>query len=142
MKINSISFFSGFLFSIGLILAGMTNPHKILGFLDFFGVWDPSLIFVMIGAISIHSVFYRFISKKKTPVFEKEWHIPKNKNITVNLIFGSTLFGIGWGLAGYCPGPALISLAQPNKSVVLFALSLISGMAVFYFLDKKFKFKR
>ncbi len=137
MKNKLTALFVGFIFSIGLGISGMTQPQKIIGFLDFSGNWDPSLIFVMIGAISFHSLAYKFIRKQKFPLFSKQWCVPEQKEITPALIIGSILFGIGWGLAGYCPGPALTSLATLEIKPFLFVLSMLTGMILFRFLNNK-----
>lgn len=137
MKNNIIAFIVGFIFAIGLCLAGMTQTQKIIGFLDVFGNWDPSLIFVMIGAIGIHFIAYRLIIKRSAPLFSNQWYIPNKKEITVRLVVGSLLFGIGWGLGGYCPGPAVVSLASLQLSPVIFVASMIGGMIIFRVLFRK-----
>ena len=126
-----VSFFSGIIFSIGLGLAGMLQPSKIIGFLDIFGDWDPSLIFVMIGAIAVHSLAYSFARKKKSPVFDPKFYIPTRKDINGRLIGGAILFGMGWGISGYCPGPGIASLASVHPSSLVFVLSMLVGMIVF-----------
>lgn len=125
------SFAVGFLFAIGLGVSGMTQPKKVIGFLDLFGEWDPSLIFVMLGAILVHLVLYRIIRKRNAPLFSESWHIPTKKEITRRLIVGSLIFGLGWGIAGYCPGPALVSLATFTLRPALFVLFMLIGMKTF-----------
>ena len=120
MRQNLFSAFVGFLFSIGLGISGMTNPQKVISFLDIFGSWDPSLLFVMVGAIVVHFTAYRLIKKRKLPIYSSEWHVPRGNKITRGLIIGSILFGAGWGLAGYCPGPALVSLATLSTRPIFF----------------------
>lgn len=142
MKAGLASLVVGFLFAIGLGVSGMTQPAKVMGFLDLFGNWDPSLIFVMAGAIAVHSVAYRFIRKRSSPLLSLHWHLPTKRELTPALIIGSVLFGIGWGLAGYCPGPALTSLASLKSEPFLFVLSMIGGMLVFKWLDKIYKFQK
>ncbi len=132
----------GFIFAIGLGLSGMTQPRKVVGFLDLFGAWDPTLIFVMIGAIAVHFLTYRWIRKKDAPWFSESWHVPTKKEITPALIFGSVLFGMGWGLAGYCPGPAITSLASLDSRPALFVASMLAGMFLFKLADKKMKFQK
>jgi len=132
----------GFIFAIGLGVSGMTQPQKVIGFLDVFGAWDPSLIFVMIGAIVLHFLTYKWIRSRKSPLFSSEWQVPTKKEITPPLIVGGILFGIGWGLAGFCPGPAITSLASFEAKPFIFVLSMLVGMFLFQQLDKKIKFKK
>ena len=120
------SLLSGLIFGLGLTLSSMTNPAKVIGFLDITGNWDPSLMFVMIGAILISSpVFYMLRNNK--PLFALSFEIPKIKKIDSQLIFGSTLFGVGWGAVGFCPGPAISSLALLNSLSILFVISMVVG---------------
>jgi len=122
-----ISFISGIIFGVGLSVSNMINPEKVLGFLDLFGQWDPSLIFVMMGAIIVSApVFFLFRNKNK-PLFADNFSIPTLKSIDKNLIIGSGTFGIGWGMVGFCPGPAISSLALLNTYSVLFVLSMLGG---------------
>lgn len=125
------SFLAGFIFAIGLGISGMTDTKKVIGFLDVFGNFDPSLIFVMIGAIAIHFIAFKFIMKQPSPILDTKWYVPNQKKLTPSLIIGSILFGIGWALAGYCPGPALTSLASLNAKPFIFVVSMIGGMAFF-----------
>lgn len=142
MKNNLSALLVGLIFSLGLSLSGMTNPEKIKGFLDVFGSWDASLIFVMIGAIGVHFLTYKLIRKRNSPLFSARWHLPQKSEITKSLIIGSVLFGIGWGLAGYCPGPAVASLTTLSSNVWLFFVCMIVGMFAFKIADKKFNFNR
>jgi len=142
MKNNFSAALVGFIFALGLGYSGMTQPQKVIGFLDIFGNWDPSLIFVMIGAIAVHALFYQVILKKPRPLFADKWQVPQKFQITPPLVIGGVLFGIGWGIAGYCPGPAVTSLADLNFSVFVFVLSMVAGMLLFKLLDTKFKFNR
>jgi len=130
------SFLIGFLFSLGLGIAGMLQPAKIISFLDIFGSWDPSLLFVMIGAIGIHAPLYYLIRKRKSPIFSIQWHVPNSKEITPQLIIGSILFGIGWGLAGYCPGPALVSLGSFQSNALIFVSTMIITMILYQKVEK------
>lgn len=136
MKHGLISFGSGFLFSWGLIISGMVQPSKVKAFLDIFGVWDPSLAFVMIGAIVTHLIAYRFIKKKDSPLLGGEFHLPTSKKPDLRLISGAAIFGAGWGLAGLCPGPALTSLAGLNYKAIIFVSAMIAGMLFFSLLKK------
>ena len=106
------SFVSGVLFAVGLGVGGTTKPAKVTAFLDFFGDWDPSLAFVMIGAILMHAVLYRLIRRRPVPLFASAFSIPTRTDIDTRLVGGAALFGIGWGLGGFCPGPAVTSLAS------------------------------
>lgn len=129
-KQNAVSFTVGFLFAVGLAISGMTQPQKIIGFLNPWD-WDPSLLFVMMGAVGVHLISYFLVRRKPSPLLDTEWHVPTRKDITTRLILGSALFGIGWGLAGFCPGPALTSLAAGDIRSVLFVGTMIFGMILF-----------
>jgi len=148
IKIYLVSFISGLIFALGLGLSGMVLPEKVLGFLDVFenwGNWDPSLIFVMLGAMLIHMISYYWIKKIKKmpyPILSQEWHLPTKKEITPSLLVGSVLFGIGWGLVGLCPGPALVSLSKGQVEIFIFVANMIFGMILFRLLNKIFNFKR
>lgn len=131
MMFHLISFLSGLVFALGLGISGMTQPQKIVGFLDVFGSWDPSLLFVMIGAIGIHSLAYLTLPKK--------FSIPGTQQITKKLVIGSFLFGVGWGISGFCPGPGVVSLFSGNGSSVIFVLSMLIGM---FFYRLLFSVKR
>jgi hypothetical protein len=132
------SYLSGLIFSIGLAVSGMTQPKKVLAFLDIFGDWDSSLMFVMVGAIGAYSVVYRLVLKRQKPLIEDKLQIPEPRKVDKELILGAIIFGIGWGLAGFCPGPALTSLATLQKAPLIFGLGLIGGMITFKLLrDRK-----
>ena len=126
-----ISLLSGTIFGIGLVISEMINPQKVLGFLDIFGNWDPSLTFVMIGALIVSLPMFHIIKKKEKPLLEEKFDYSNNKNIDQRLIFGSILFGAGWGLGGLCPGPAISSLALLNFYSISFVISMFVG---FYFV--------
>ncbi len=130
-----ISFVSGIVFAAGLGIGGMTQPAKVIGFLDFAGNWDPSLAFVMIGAIAVHSILYRVIRKRPSPLFSQAFSLPTRTDIDLRLVGGAMIFGLGWGIAGFCPGPALTSLASGNLSLVIFTVSMIAGMLLYKFVD-------
>lgn len=129
-KQNVVAFVVGFLFAIGLAISGMTQPQKVIRFLDPWD-WDPSLSFVMFGALGIHLISYPLIRRRSSPLLDTKWHIPTRKNVTARLITGSALFGIGWGLSGFCPGPALTSLTSGGIRSALFVGSMIFGMLLF-----------
>jgi len=122
-----ISLISGAIFGFGLTVSSMTNPAKVLGFLNLFGQWDPSLIFVMIGAIIVSSPFFFLFKSKEKPLFAQSFLIPEIKKIDTKLIIGSSLFGIGWGSVGLCPGPAISSLALLNNYSLAFIVSMFLG---------------
>ena len=123
------SFLCGLLFGTGLMISGMTQPAKVLGFLDIFGRWDPTLAFVMAGALAISSAGYTLARRQGRPVLAAEHLWPKRTDIDRPLIVGSVLFGIGWGLAGLCPGPALENLASLSPRVIVFVVAMIAGMS-------------
>lgn len=123
-----VVFAVGVLFALGLGISGMTQPQKVVGFLDILGSWDPSLMFVMIGAIGVHMISYRLIRKRSSPVLTADWHVPAEKRIDSKLLLGAALFGAGWGIAGYCPGPAITSLASFEAQPLIFVGSMIFGM--------------
>ncbi len=125
------SLLAGLVFGIGLILSGMTNPAKIIGFLDFTGKWDPSLVFVMLGAIFVSFFAFRIAEKKSSTVLGQPISIPSKKDLDARLIAGSAIFGIGWGLAGYCPGPGLASIATGGLQPILFVIAMLVGMALY-----------
>jgi len=122
-----IALVAGFLFSFGLCLGGMTRPQVVIGFLDL-SAWNPALLFVMLGALLVHAPAYYFLKHRKTPFLDLHWHLPRTKKVTGRLVFGSMIFGIGWGLAGYCPGPALASLSTRSSEIIGFVLMMVAGM--------------
>ena len=128
-----VALFCGTIFGIGLVISQMINPAKVLGFLNVFGEWDPSLAFVMIGALIISSPLFHLFKNKEKPIFSTSFSISENKEIDKRLIFGSILFGAGWGLAGLCPGQAISSIALLNISSVTFVFSMFIG---FYIASK------
>lgn len=123
------SFLCGLVFGAGLMISGMTQPAKVLGFLDIFGRWDPTLAFVMAGALAIASVGYAWARRQGRPVFAAQHLWPNRTDIDRPLVVGSVLFGIGWGLAGLCPGPALENLASLSPRVIVFVIAMIAGMS-------------
>jgi uncharacterized membrane protein YedE/YeeE len=125
------SFLCGLIFGSGLLISGMTQPAKVLGFLDIFGRWDPTLAFVMSGALAVSSVGYALARRQIRPVIAAQHVWPKKADINRPLVIGSMLFGIGWGLVGLCPGPALENLASLSPRVFVFVIAMIAGMSVF-----------
>jgi uncharacterized membrane protein YedE/YeeE len=132
---------AGLLFGVGLILAGMTDPAKVQGFLDLAGNWDPSLAFVMGGAIMVGLVAFRIAGARERSLLGQAMQLPASRRIEPRLVLGALAFGVGWGLAGYCPGPALASLATGGKPLV-FALSLVAGMALFELFERLPRLRR
>jgi|TARA_B110000438_G_C15384769_1_gene466360 uncharacterized membrane protein YedE/YeeE len=125
-----VSLISGIIFGVGLAVSQMIDPAKVLGFLNIFGNWDPSLAFVMIGALIISSPFFHLFKNNKKPVFADSFSDFNNKELNKELIIGSSLFGAGWGLAGLCPGPAIASLALLNISSLIFVNTMFIGFYV------------
>jgi uncharacterized protein len=125
-----VAAFTGALFAAGLVVSGMTQPAKVVGFLDVFGSWDPSLAFVMAGAIAVHLVATRWILRRPAPVLENRFRLPTVTTIDFRLLAGGAIFGVGWGLAGYCPGPAVTAAAAGNVITLVFAAAMLTGMAV------------
>lgn len=129
-------FFVGLLFGLGLILSGMTNPGKVIGFLDLFGVWDPSLAFVMGGAIFVGLFAFALAKKRTTNFLGTAMQLPKSNQIDKRLVIGSLVFGAGWGLAGFCPGPGIVSMASGNLKASIFVLAMIAGMIIFEWIER------
>jgi uncharacterized membrane protein YedE/YeeE len=127
---TAAALFSGALFAVGLVLGGMTQPSKVIGFLDIFGAWDPSLLFVMAGAVSTYALLFRLSLRRPMPLFAESFQVPSRKDIDLPLLAGALLFGVGWGLSGYCPGPALCALATGRAEAFLFVGSMLLGMVV------------
>jgi uncharacterized membrane protein YedE/YeeE len=119
---------SGALFAVGLAVSGMTRPAKVVGFLDLSGAWDPSLAFVMLGAIGVHFVATRLITRRARPLFEERFHLPTRKDLDARLLLGAALFGVGWGLGGFCPGPGLVSAASGSLPAFVFVVGMTLGM--------------
>jgi uncharacterized membrane protein YedE/YeeE len=122
---------SGLLFGAGLVLSGMTVPANVVGFLDFTGAWNPSLAFVMGGAIAVHMPLYWLIRKRKSPLFDVQFHVPTRRDIDWRLLTGSAIFGIGWGLGGFCPGPGLVSLASGAAAPMIFVGAMTLGIVLY-----------
>ncbi|ACA14883.1 protein of unknown function DUF395 YeeE/YedE [Methylobacterium sp. 4-46] len=119
---------SGLLFGVGLALSGMMNPRKVLGFLDLAGAWDPSLAFVLAGAVGVSALGYALKARMAAPLLAPRFEVPANRRVDARLLGGAVLFGVGWGLAGFCPGPALAGLALGLPSVAVFVAAMLAGM--------------
>ncbi len=129
-----LQFAIGLIFGLGLLLSGMSNPAKVLNFLDLGGIgagtWDPSLAFVMAGAVAVTFAGFNFVLKRSQPLFSETFHLPTKSEIDRRIILGPAIFGVGWGLAGFCPGPALTALGFGSKAAVLFVAAMLAGMVL------------
>lgn len=130
MRSGLASLVSGTLFGAGLALGGMTNPARVRGFLDIFGDWDPTLAFVMGGAVIVMAVAWRLVPRMTEPVLAEQFHLPTKSDLTPRLIGGAALFGVGWGIAGLCPGPGIAALVIEPAAAAIFVLAMFAGMAV------------
>jgi hypothetical protein len=130
MAKNIVGLLTGILFGLGLALSGMTQPQKVLNFLDVTGHWDPSLLFVLGGAVGVTVVTFRFILRRKMPVLGSRYYFSDKTKIDRPLVLGAALFGMGWGIAGYCPGPAVASMAAPNWEVLVFLPAMLLGIFI------------
>lgn len=136
-KFSISAFVAGLVFSLGLLLSGMANPEKVLGFLDLFGAWDPSLALVMGGAIAVGLPLFALAKKRPTSILGAPIQLPSKREIDRRLILGSLAFGIGWGLAGFCPGPGIVAAGALKSGGILFVLCMIGGMWVFHWLEQR-----
>ncbi|HVR53587.1 MAG TPA: YeeE/YedE family protein [Pseudorhodoferax sp.] len=128
---------AGLVFGLGLIVSGMADPAKVLGFLDLAGAWDPSLAFVMAGAIAVALVAFAVARRRTRSLLGLELQLPQGRGIDRRLVLGSLLFGIGWGLAGFCPGPALVALGMGQAKAAVFVLAMLAGMVIFEWLERR-----
>ena len=131
------AFLSGLIFGVGLLLAGMANPAKVLAFLDIAGHWDPSLALVMGGAIPVSAIGFYLTRQRSAPLFGDNFQAPSNRKLDKRLVLGALGFGVGWGLAGFCPGPALVALGTGSLKPVVFVAAMLSGMVIFEMLERK-----
>lgn len=136
---NLISLIAGFIFAIGLGVSGMTQVHVVRGFLDMTGDWNMNLIGVMIGAIAVHAIFFLFIKKRSSPLLDSKFHLPSKKSLDRRLIIGAAIFGIGWGWAGICPGPGVVSVVSGNIDILIFVASMLTGMALFKLVEPRIR---
>jgi uncharacterized protein len=136
-----IQFLIGLLFGSGLVVAGMSNPAKVQNFLDLAAIpsggWDPSLAFVMGGGALVTYIGYRLVLKRKRPLFDTQFHMPKAKHIDMPIVVGPAIFGIGWGLGGFCPGPAFTALGTGSTPAMLFVAAMLVGMVSARFIALK-----
>lgn len=135
--ITLASFLSGLVFGVGLLLSGMVDPLKVQGFLDFAGPWDPSLVLVMAGAIAVGLVAFTLARGRTASVLGAEMRLPTARDVDRRLIGGSVVFGIGWGLAGVCPGPGLVALGMGQGKAVTFVVAMLAGMASFEWFERR-----
>ena len=133
----AIAFLSGLVFGIGLLLSGMADPAKVLGFLDLAGDWDPSLALVMAGAIAVAAAGFAVARRRVKSLLGAPIQLPAKRTVDRRLIVGSTLFGAGWGLAGFCPGPALVALGMGEAKAIVFVLSMLTGMGLFVLFESR-----
>ncbi len=131
------AFLSGLVFGLGLIVSGMANPAKVLGFLDLAGAWDPSLALVMAGAIGVGVFAFRVAHNRMETMLGVELKLPKFTHIDKRLMLGSVIFGVGWGVGGFCPGPGIVAMGAGESKALIFVVSMIAGMAVFELLEKR-----
>lgn len=136
MKYHIASLFAGLIFGLGLIVSGMANPEKVLGFLDIAGAWDPSLAFVMGGAVSVGLAAFTIARKRTLSFLGFNIKLPTNTQIDKRLIVGSMMFGVGWGIAGFCPGPALVAFGAGEIKGVVFVASMVTGMILFEIAER------
>jgi len=133
------AFLTGLIFGFGLILSGMVNPAKVLAFLDLAGAWDPSLGLVMGGAIAVALPAFQLLKRRTETVFAEPLHLPTRQDIDARLIVGSLGFGIGWGLAGFCPGPALVAVGALKPEAIVFVIAMLVGMGLFELIEQRRK---
>jgi uncharacterized membrane protein YedE/YeeE len=127
MKENLMALLAGLLFGLGLGVSQMIDRERVLGFLDVTGVWDPTLLFVLGGAVTVTVIAFRFVLRRPQPLFAHQFHLPTKKDIDKPLIIGAALFGVGWGIAGYCPGPGITALVLGLWNPVLFLVAFVAG---------------
>jgi uncharacterized membrane protein YedE/YeeE len=131
------SLLAGLVFGLGLVISGMANPAKVVGFLDLTGAWDPSLAFVMAGAIAVGLIAFDVARKRPLSLLGTEMNLPTARHIDWRLIGGSLLFGVGWGVAGFCPGPGLVALGMGESKALVFVLAMLLGMGVFESFERR-----
>lgn len=130
-KQDFLALISGIVFGVGLGLSQMIDRQRVLGFLDLAGIWDPTLLFVLVGAVAFTVVAFRFVLRRKVPLLGDKFYVPSRSDIDIKLVLGAAMFGVGWGLSGYCPGPGIAALALGSWNPVLFVLALVAGMFAF-----------
>lgn len=131
------SLLSGLVFGLGLIVSGMANPAKVLGFLDIAGAWDPSLALVMVGAIAVAAIAFAVARRRTVSLLGAAMKLPTARDIDRRMVLGSVLFGIGWGVAGFCPGPGLVALGMGEGKALVFVLAMLADMIIFELLERR-----
>jgi hypothetical protein len=134
---TALSFIAGLVFGLGLLLSGMADPAKVLGFLDLAGAWDPSLMLVMAGAIGVGVMAFALARRRAGSLLGETMQLPTKRAIDRRLIAGSLLFGAGWGLAGFCPGPAIVALGVGNGQAAVFVAAMLAGMGLFELIESR-----
>ncbi|MFC4260452.1 DUF6691 family protein [Marinobacter lacisalsi] len=137
MRFTLASFIAGLVFGLGLLLSGMANPEKVLGFLDLAGAWDPSLALVMAGAIAVGVFSFAVARRRHRSFLGFDMKLPSSNDISSRLVIGSLMFGVGWGLAGFCPGPGLVALGAGELRAVVFVASMVAGMGLFQLIERQ-----
>jgi len=135
-KIVASAFAAGLLFGVGLVVSGMVNPVKVLGFLDLAGAWDPSLAFVMAGAVAVAAIAFAWTGKRAATLLGAPLALPSSRDLDRRLVLGSIVFGVGWGLAGFCPGPAVVALGAGKIKALAFVAAMLAGMLAFEWIER------
>jgi uncharacterized membrane protein YedE/YeeE len=141
MKVNLMALLAGLLFGLGLGLSQMIDRDRVLNFLDVTGVWDPTLLFVLGGAVAVTVIAFRFVLRRSHPIFADNFYLPTKKDIDLPLVLGSAIFGVGWGIAGYCPGPGITALVLGIWNPVLFVIALITGSLTYKWYSTRQKYR-
>ncbi len=134
---DAVAFVVGIAFALGLGIGGMTQPARVQAFLDVAGSWDPSLAFVMLGAVAVYGAAFPAVMRRGRPVFAETFGVPTRRDVDARLVGGALVFGMGWGLAGLCPGPAITALASGNPRVMVFVGAMVAGIATHQFLERR-----
>lgn len=137
MKENAIALLAGLLFGLGLGVSQMIDRDRVLGFLDVTGVWDPTLLFVLGGAVGVTVIAFRFVLRRSHPILADKFYLPSKKDMDLPLVIGAAIFGVGWGISGYCPGPGITALVLGMWNPVLFVLALIAGSLTYKSLSQR-----
>ena len=135
--LNLSSLLAGLVFGLGLIVSGMANPAKVIGFLDLAGRWDPSLALVMAGAIAVGAIAFAIARTRTASLLDAPMKLPSEQRIDRRLLAGALVFGVGWGIAGFCPGPALVAIGMGSAKAVVFVVAMLAGMGIFQFAEKR-----
>ena len=135
--LNLSSLLAGLVFGLGLIVSGMANPAKVIGFLDLAGRWDPSLALEMAGAIAVGAIAFALARNRTASLLDAPMKLPSEQRIDRRLLAGALVFGVGWGIAGYCPGPALVAIGMGSTKAVVFVVAMLAGMGIFQFAEKR-----